>query len=191
MSGAPNQRRMTQAEMAFTSVEAGKRAERRAAILERRLATVEERLAEQDRATSELARALQDASDMASALHVVVKELQQAAGEGGSEALSDLDQRVNTLESTQPRYQRFFDLLMDDMPTVGEIKEGVIDIQKAVIAINERLTALESQPKPRRGRPKGSKNKPKPQTVVVEPVTEKDENTVLAGDSSNSEASDT
>jgi len=167
MSGAPNQRRMTQAEMAFTSVEAGKRAERRASLLERRLAVAEDRMAEQDRTISELASGLQDASDTISAFHVVLKELQEQTGKGVEQVLTGLDsrlmqlaqdmdaftaaheRRLGDLESMRPRYQKFFDVLIEDMPTISQLQR-------------------------KGGRPLGSKNKPK----VENPPAEDGENAV-------------
>jgi len=192
MSGAPNQRRMTQAEMAFTSVEAGKRAERRASLLERRLAVAEDRMAEQDRTISELASSLQDASDTISAFHVVLKELQEQTGKGVEQVLTGLDARVGEVEKfagagtsiSQYVSETLAPRLQASEDRLSRIQDQLLENAQDREFLAGRIQALET--KPRRGRPLGSKNKPK----VENPPAEDGVNSPQGGDSSNSEASD-
>jgi len=216
MSGAPNQRRMTSAEMGYTAVEAGKRAERRAALLERRIAMAEDRMAEQDRTISELASGLQDASDTISAFHVVLKELQEQTGKGVDAVLTGLDSRLAQLAQDMDAFTTNHEHRLDDLEAhdrkdtlsedrLSRIQDQLLENAQDREFLAGRIQALEA--KPRRGRPLGSKNKPKVQAMSAAGATqaeakanlqskidkasaENGENAVQAGDSSNPEASD-
>ena len=165
MSGPPGHREFSTAEMAFATKNTADGALRRVAGLEARLASAEARLAEKDQLVMELRDAFAKQAEATSAMSVIVRELQEKLDRGVDQVLTGLDTRLALVErqmafsadaqgalstlvgNMNERYQRFFDVLLDDTPPLSQL-----------------------QRKP--GRPKGSKNKPKLQPAAEGNVAE-------------------
>ncbi len=199
MNKHPTERIRTVREMQATSLQQADKALRRMAAAEERLARLEGRLAERDEIIAEFREAYGRQADTIAALTAVVREIEAKAGRGVDQVLTGLEGRIDDLESQNPRYQQFFDLLIDEMPSLRTLMDADISLAERLdkyiqdtdaftLSYEQRLHALEAKPK--RGRPKGSKNKPKNTPTVEETPGYMAEDTPQGGVSSNPEASE-
>ena len=119
-----------------------------------------------------------------------LSEMQLMSQNAAQRAATRTQVLETTLIALQKRVEQAEKHLLGILDALQQQQEAERQIAEAHEGLMVRLQALENPPKRKPGRPKGSTNKPKAQTVVVKPIVEKDENTALSGDSSNSGASE-